>query len=259
MMLREKIEPLLISTVHWLAIPVSVYWIASLAAKKAWFEIGIFVLCDILFGAWGISGTFHRLFSHGSYIAPRWWHWVGGVLGTIALQGYSIVWASVHRLHHDQSDTERDPHSPHFKGPWWVIFRTIYSKPYIRNVTDLMRDPVHVFLFKYYWWIIIGYISLIALVLEPRAILYAWWMPISKAYYASTIVNAFCHGWRDRNVGLRNSNLLGFLTMGEGWHLNHHLDTQNFKCYHGSVFFDIGSWPAALLFRSAKKNKDQID
>lgn len=247
---REKIEPFLISSVHWLAIPVSFYWLVTLFQRQAWHEFGFFLMGDILFGAWGISGTFHRLYAHKSYSAPSWWHKIGGVLGCLAFQGYSIVWVSVHRYHHAKSDTEKDPHSPQHKGPWWVFFMTTFSKPYIKNSVDLMRDPWHVWMYRNYWFIIIGYISILAIAIEPRAILYAWWMPVSKAFYASTLVNSWCHGWSKKGSPVLNSTVLGILSMGEGWHANHHDKPTSPKCYHGSALLDVGSWPGVIFNRT---------
>ena len=254
MSLREKIEPYIIYVIHCSGLAVFMFWVFDVVNKGLWYEFLIFLVCDLLFGAFGISGTFHRLFAHKSYEAPRWWHLVGGAFGTLALQGSSIAWASVHRQHHKFSDTPKDPHSPQIKGPWWVFFKTIFAKPNIKNSVDLLRDPLHLAFFKYYWHITITYLIAIGCFFGWRALLFAWWMPICKIYFTSTFVNAWGHGWNIKGSKPTNSNFIGFISMGEGWHQTHHQHSNHYRCHPVRYLFDVGSWPGYLF--SKYKNKE---
>src|SRR4029077_13080472 len=63
-------------------------------------------------GSLGIGMGYHRLLTHRSYKTPKWVEYVLTVCGTLALEGGPIFWVAVHRLHHQNTDHEGDPHSP---------------------------------------------------------------------------------------------------------------------------------------------------
>jgi stearoyl-CoA desaturase (delta-9 desaturase) len=62
----------------------------------------------------GVTIGFHRLFTHGSFAAPRAVRAALAILGCMAAQGPPAFWVALHRAHHRYSDRPRDPHSPHF-------------------------------------------------------------------------------------------------------------------------------------------------
>ena len=66
----------------------------------------------------GISMGYHRLHTHRSYKVPRALEYFFAVCGTLTLEGGPIFWVATHRIHHQHSDKEGDPHTPH-DGAWW--------------------------------------------------------------------------------------------------------------------------------------------
>ena len=60
----------------------------------------------------GITGVYHRYFSHKGYKTSRVFQFVLALVGTMAVQKGPLWWASIHRRHHRYSDQEGDPHSP---------------------------------------------------------------------------------------------------------------------------------------------------
>src|SRR6266704_1050935 len=74
----------------------------------------------------GISLGYHRLHTHRSYKVPQWLEYFFAVCGALTLEGGPIFWVATHRVHHQLSDKEGDPHSPHDGGFWahigWIIF-----------------------------------------------------------------------------------------------------------------------------------------
>jgi stearoyl-CoA desaturase (delta-9 desaturase) len=54
---------------------------------------------------------FHPVLSH----FMRFWLWL--TTGMITKE-----WVAIHRKHHQNSDKEGDPHSPHNEGIWFVLF-----------------------------------------------------------------------------------------------------------------------------------------
>src|SRR5213075_2656703 len=66
----------------------------------------------------GIGMGYHRLHTHRSYIVPKWIEYLFAICGTMTLEGGPIFWVATHRIHHQKSDHEGDPHTPR-DGKWW--------------------------------------------------------------------------------------------------------------------------------------------
>ena len=81
-----------------------------------WYHWAIAFFTYFVTGCFGMTMTFHRLLSHKSWNAPKWFEIFGTLAGTYGLTGSSIGWVAVHREHHHYTDQERDPHSPKHKG-----------------------------------------------------------------------------------------------------------------------------------------------
>src|SRR5438874_12573952 len=69
-------------------------------------------------GSLGIGMCYHRLLTHRGYKTPKWVEYLMTICATMALEGGPIFWVAVHRIHHQNSDKEGDPHSPR-EGKWW--------------------------------------------------------------------------------------------------------------------------------------------
>jgi fatty-acid desaturase len=67
----------------------------------------------------GIGMCYHRLLTHRGYQVPKWLEYVMTVCATLSLEGGPIFWVSTHRVHHQLSDKEGDPHTPR-EGGWWA-------------------------------------------------------------------------------------------------------------------------------------------
>ena len=75
---------------------------AALTAFFYWMFIGL-----------GIGMGYHRLHTHRSYRVPKVLEYFFAVCGTLTLEGGPIFWVATHRIHHQHSDTDGDPHTPH--------------------------------------------------------------------------------------------------------------------------------------------------
>ncbi len=69
---------------------------------------------------------YHRLLTHRGYHVPKWVEYVMTICATLSLEGGPIFWVSTHRVHHQLSDQEGDPHTPREGGWWahagWILF-----------------------------------------------------------------------------------------------------------------------------------------
>ena len=176
-----------------------------------------------------ITAGYHRYFAHRSYRLPRAPQAVLAFIGTTAAQKGPLWWASNHRDHHKYADTPRDPHSPQ-KGFWWAhigwILSGKYGKTNYDDIADFAKYPELRWLDRHDW---VGPWALGVL-----AFLVGGWSGLVVGFFGSTLllwhmtfmVNSVAHVWGKRRYGTgdtsRNSVTVALLTMGEGWHNNHH-------------------------------------
>lgn len=190
-----------------------------------------------------ITAFYHRYFSHRSFRTSRALQFSFAVLGATAVQRGPLWWASHHRYHHAHSDRASDPHSPLRHGfLWshcgWFLANQSYATRR-KLVRDLARYPELVFLDRYDALAPTALATLLYLVgvllaaVHPElgtsgAQLLVWGFCVSTValYHGTFTINSLAHvfGWRrfptpDRS---RNNPLLALLTLGEGWHNNHH-------------------------------------
>ena len=190
-----------------------------------------------------ITGIYHRYFCHKAYKAERAVQFVFALLGLTCVQRGALWWAAVHRHHHAHSDEEVDVHSPRRKGFLWAHigwmtssrnFPTDYSL-----IPDLAKFPELVFLNRFD---LIGPLLMGALTYGAGAFLGAyfpsfhttgaqmlvWGGFISTVllFHGTCCINSLAHVMGkpryDTGDDSRNSFLLAVITLGEGWHNNHH-------------------------------------
>lgn len=190
-----------------------------------------------------ITGAYHRYFSHRTYKTSRWFQFVLGFLGTMSAQKGPIWWAANHRHHHQHSDTEEDIHSVKTHGFWHAHVGWILSSDYLKVKSELIKDflafPEIKWLDNYH---LVGPVVLGAAVVglgyyleqahpalgvTPMS-LFIWGFCVSTTllYHGTFFINSLAHlvGTRRFNTTdeSRNSLTLALITLGEGWHNNHH-------------------------------------
>src|SRR5258706_15551440 len=124
----------------------------------SWKNLAIAVFLWWLTGSMGIGMCYHRLLTHRGYKTPRWLEYWMAICGTMALEGGPIAWVATHRIHHQNTDKEGDPHSPNDGGLWahmgWIITgkamhqNTAELLPY---VPDLRKQKFYMWISKYHW------------------------------------------------------------------------------------------------------------
>jgi stearoyl-CoA desaturase (delta-9 desaturase) len=106
--------------------PIRIYWIYALslgmvhllsllALVPSLFSISglvVLVVTHILFDGLGVSIGYHRLLTHRGFQCPRWLEHLFAILGICTLQDSPARWVAVHRMHHQHSDHQPDPHTP---------------------------------------------------------------------------------------------------------------------------------------------------
>jgi len=177
-----------------------------------------------------VTAGYHRYFSHRSYATSRAFQFVLAFLAQSSAQRSVLWWAAKHRDHHLYSDTVRDVHSPRHTGflyshVGWIFARRHDATDPTR-VADFARYPELVWLQRFE--------VLPAVILAITCFLVAGWPGLIVGFFWSTVlvyhgtflINSLAHvrGSRRYVTGddSRNNPLLALLTMGEGWHNNHH-------------------------------------
>ncbi len=177
-----------------------------------------------------ITAGYHRYFSHRSFKTSRAFQFILAFLAQSSTQQGALWWAAKHRQHHRHSDTELDVHSPRHRGFWfahlgWIFSRTQKNADY-RMIPDLMRFPELRWLDRHHR--IPGLVLAIATLLIggwPGLIVGFFWSTV-VLYHCTFFINSLAHViGRQRYVtgdDSRNNWWLALITLGEGWHNNHH-------------------------------------
>lgn len=202
----------------------------------------LFALALYVVRMFAITGFYHRYFSHKTFKTSRFGQFCFAVLGNSATQRGPLWWAAHHRNHHKHSDQEDDVHSPHrhsflWSHVGWIMSRANFVTRFA-DVPDLVKFPELRWLDRYDTLVpvllIAGSFGLGALLgqvapgLETSGMQLAVWSVISTVvlFHGTCTINSLSHmfGWRryETTDQSRNNPLLALITMGEGWHNNHH-------------------------------------
>lgn len=210
----------------------------------SWGDWAVTLLVYFLTGCFGMTMTFHRLLSHKSWNAPRWFEVVGTLLGTYGLTGSSIGWVAIHREHHHHTDREGDPHSPEHKGFFRVQWLSMFERPDPKYAMHLIRDPFHLALHKYYFVLHLSILLLLSSLVGIEACISWYLAPAAILWNAGSLINTATHmvGYRNHATKDNSTNiwLLGYLMWGEGWHNNHHHQPSNSRFGEKWWEYDIG-------------------
>ncbi len=199
-------------------------------------------------GMLGIGMSYHRLLTHRGYSTYKWVEYFLTICGTLALEGGPIFWVATHRIHHQKSDHEGDPHTPR-EGTYWAHMGWIMSGQGLHHNTellarytpDLSRDPFHVWLTKWHWvpQVILG-LGLLAFGGIPY-VLWGTFFRTVVGLHTTWLVNSATHLWGSRRYATKDDSTnnwwVALVTFGEGWHNNHHAHPTSAR--HGLAWYEI--------------------
>jgi len=192
---------------------------------------------------------FHPVLAH----AMRFWLWL--TTGMTTKQ-----WVAVHRKHHQNTDVEGDPHSPHVYGIWNLVFGGV--KYYNQAGSDAgmimkygmgtPKDWIERKLYTPHHRLGILLMLIIDLLFFGPWGFLVWgvqmlWIP----FWAAGFINGIGHWWGYRNTDTndKSTNLMpwGIWIGGEELHNNHHADIANPKFSQKWYEFDIGWFYIRIL------------
>lgn len=258
---------------HLLALLALLPWFFS------WSGLIAFVLGVVVFGQLAIPIGYHRLLSHRSFKTPKWFERTLVTLAMCTAQETPAHWVAWHRMHHNHSDHENDPHSPRVSFLWAHIQWLIHEKRsclatfsmYEKYARDILADP-------YYRWIerlpspagifylvhavIYGGIATLGCVAaygnsaeayRVAASIFVWGVVLRTVWvwHITWSVNSLSHVFGYRNYATpddsRNNWLVTLLTAGEGWHNNHHQDPASASVQHRFWEIDVNYYVICLF------------
>jgi stearoyl-CoA desaturase (delta-9 desaturase) len=190
------------------------------------------VICFSLYWLrmFAIGAGYHRYFSHRSYATSRVFQFILAFLAQSSAQKSVLWWAAKHRHHHLHSDTPQDVHSPRHKGfvyshVGWIFDRR-HDETDLVKVADFASYPELMWLHKAEVLPAAAVAVLCFLVAGWSGLVVGFLWSTVLLYHATFCINSLAHvrGRRRYVTGddSRNNWLLALLTMGEGWHNNHH-------------------------------------
>jgi stearoyl-CoA desaturase (Delta-9 desaturase) len=199
----------------------------------------------------GISAGYHRYFSHRAFKTSRFFQFCLGFLSQTSAQSGMLWWAEKHRQHHRYSDTELDVHSPRRHSVFYAHVGWIFAPQHASTDYQVVRDLAcypelrwldrHPYLpatvVAFLSWLIAGW---------PGLVVGFCWSTVA-VWHVTFSINSIAHlvGRQPYVTGdfSRNNWLLALLTMGEGWHNNHHAyqsaARQGFRWWQYDVTFYI--------------------
>jgi stearoyl-CoA desaturase (delta-9 desaturase) len=179
---------------------------------------------------WAITAGYHRYFAHRSFDTSRAFQFILALIGSTAMENGPLWWASWHRRHHKYADTPGDPHSPVIYGFWHAhmtwIFKEKYDRTDLSNVRDLSRYPELRLLDRFAWVPLVAHALLCYALAGLPGVVWGFVVSTVAVNHATFCINSLAHLWGSRRYPTpdtsRNNPLLALITLGEGWHNNHH-------------------------------------
>lgn len=193
-------------------------------------EWALLALASYALRMFAVSAGYHRYFSHRAFRTNRLVQFLLAWLAQLNGQNGVLWWAVHHRAHHKKADTEGDVHSPR-RGFWWSHVGWTLSQRHAKTDYDAIKDfsrfPELVWLNEHPLVPLVSGLLIAGLLGGLPAIVWACIVPTVLVWHASYAINSLSHLFGRRRYltadESRNSFLLSLLTLGEGWHNNHHM------------------------------------
>jgi fatty-acid desaturase len=217
-------------------------------------QLSLLVLAGVMgivFSVVGINIGYHRYLTHRSFETYPIIDKILLTVGSLCLVGSPLGWAISHINHHAYADADGDPYSPSRIKMWDFLMTRFEPVKHQRlGIKTLMRDKTAMWLHNNYYKTIVIYCIALALI-NPMLIIYCWAIPTVIVLYLLLLTNIVCHlhGYRNHNTDdMSHNNIwISIITLGEGWHNNHHANPS--KWHQGERWFELdpSSWIIRLI------------
>ncbi len=218
---------------------LAVWWTPPTASLLIW------LAATYSLRMFGVTAGYHRYFGHRSYKLGRMAQFAMAFLAQSSAQKGVLWWAAHHRLHHRESDREGDVHSPARRGFWWAHVGWVLSNDFdnydARAVPEFLRFPEIRWLDRHHWVPTVAFGAAVALIGGWPAFLWGYVVSTVLLYHCTFAINSLAHLWGTRRFDTpdesRNNWCLALITLGEGWHNNHHFSPGS--CRQGAHWWEL--------------------
>ncbi len=258
------------------SIPFLLVHLACIAAIWTGVSAKALLLCVTLYVVrmFGVTAGYHRYFSHRSFKTSRVGQFLLAFLAQSSAQRGILWWAATHRHHHKHSDTPDDVHSPRHRGFLYSHVSWVFDKKRDEEQGDYATIPDLTQHAELRWLDRHPYLP--AAVLAVACFVAMGWQGLVVGFFWSTVllyhgtffINSLAHVHGNQRYvtgdDSRNNWWLAVITLGEGWHNNHHAyqrsTRQGFRWYEFDptfyvlkalswvrVVWDLGEPPADVV------------
>ena len=208
----------------------------------SWFA-GLVALALYFSRMFAITAFLHRYFSHRTFKTNRFLQFLFAVAASTAVQRGALWWAAHHRKHHHESDQKKDIHSPHTHNFLWSHIGWIASPKNFSTDYDAIKDfskyPELVFLNRFNK-LVPGLMAIGLYFLGDwtatqwpalgtsgwQIVVWGFFISTTVLFHGTATINSLAHLYGKRRFDTgdhsRNNLWLSLITLGEGWHNNHH-------------------------------------
>jgi stearoyl-CoA desaturase (delta-9 desaturase) len=255
---RPAVKPAISSGFILASVPYAFMHLACLAVFWTGVSADALLVCFVSYAVrmFGVTAAYHRYFSHRSYKTSRVFQFLLALLATSSAQLGPLWWAATHRHHHATSDTQADPHSPRHYGFLWAHMGWFLHPGNRHDSHTVIRDyakyPELVWIDR--WCLItpalLGLATYglgVALQSAGRptsgAQMLVWGFVVATIllYHGTYTINSLSHVFGSQRFytgdDSRNNPLLAMITLGEGWHNNHH--RYQSSCRQGIYWWEL--------------------
>lgn len=214
------------------AVPFWAVHVACLLVFFTEFSTGAVAVCVATYflRMFGITAGYHRYFSHRSFKTGRVFQFVLAFLGSMSVQKGVLWWAANHRIHHKYADLEGDVHSPTRRGFWWShagwILSSDHEETHFDRIPDLAKYPELRWLNEHFLVPPLLLAAFLYAVGGTSWIVWGFFVSTTILWHSTFMINSLAHVYGTRRYDTtdtsRNNFWLALMTMGEGWHNNHH-------------------------------------
>jgi stearoyl-CoA desaturase (delta-9 desaturase) len=222
----------------------------------------------VIFGPLATGVGLHRLFAHRSFETHPWIENILAYLATLSAYAPILFWVSQHQYHHQHSDRDQDPTSPKHRGflysfLYWRFLNSNLKKTHLLNYCSkkIIKSPILMW-FNNNFTMIIWIHVLILFLISPTLLLSIYLIPMLLESTRVNILNSLSHidnipfSYRNYDTPDKSYNnlIIGYLSMGFGWHNNHHYNPKKNIVQDRWWELDIEGYIGYLLskFKSSK-------
>jgi fatty-acid desaturase len=231
-----------------------VLFLNAVVFNFSWWMLLSAYLLGKLFNMLGHEIGLHRLWSHASFKTSILKENILHLFAIPILFGSPIVYSAVHRDHHRNADTDKDPH---LESMWAKLFykrRSNYLFK-VKLILDLLKDPKHKFIHDNY--LLINSILLILMLILFGPIYTGWTLSAIVVYMwiGGLLINSLGHqpenGYRNFETNDKSSNnkFLQYTFPGIGLHNNHHAHQKEYNLAMKPGEFDLTGWVIKRFFK----------